>query len=957
MHFLKLFYKIKRNRKYLLITLAALILVLIAVPLIYLKSTNTYNRSQLLQSNPAIAKLLPLYWQVRKLRDIAYLPYYFKKNPLPTYQLTIKDDDLKKLSDSLPQGFSNVTLTSRLYVPAEFTFDSKTYDVEVRYRGDNAIHWNAPKKSYLIKFTKDDPFNGYRQLSLIIPNDRYFALEHLNNYRAGKLGLYYPPSWFANLKLNGHKHGLYFVIENWNDEMLAKWQVPDQSNFYGNDSPENSGIAREGTLWDSLDYWQLLVKDEYFNYDHFTELSLLLDMLNQSDDQEFYDSIFNLIDADNFYHWQVLHELSNANHHLTGSMRLYFDNSSGKFYFIPWDVGGGSDYAGRDHLDLYGALAARIFSNSLYLHQKNKLLYDYAADPENLEDDLNFYDTTYSEIKTALYKDRLKIYTNHSADSIHEDFRGRMIDHFDKIHNDFSSHLITSTISVTDDDTQRLGPQYLLASLDISIQSMADLYLVDIDPEFIDGHSLNSYRLYYDANSNGQLDFSDTLIDGYKDIILFSRRILDDASSYKYHPELTSHLFFLTSSQMTSTQFSGKLKSIKLDMQNAITGDDLKNKDISITLVNQSLFKHFDLISDIDKFISLNPIFNVNKSARQITLPAGSYSLNRTVIIPREYNLTIQPGTTFFLGPGVSLVSYSPITALGLPSSPISFLAQNANQPWGVVAVINSPALSRFSHARFFDGQDDYINGVFYSGMLSVYHSPATISFSEFRYANGDDALNVKSATAELSSSTFIDNSADAVDFDFISDGFISGNSFYTNGNDAIDLSGSTILIQDNYITGSGDKCISLGEQSLNTLIYNNALTNCDVGVEIKDASTPTLINNVIVNNRIGLNAYVKKPIFGGGQGSVYNSIIWHNQIDIQTDEFSKIDVYSSDIDYLSGINNNFSLEPHFRNAPAGDFTILPKDDNLSFINGGDSTVLNEFLDIQLDQAPVGLNN
>jgi len=179
----------------------------------------------------------------------------------------------------------NVLLTERIYAPAKFIYDGKTYDVQVRYRGDNAIHWNAPKKFYLIKFDKDDLFNGYRQLSFIIIRDRYFALEQFNNYRAEKFGIYYPPSWFGNLKVNGKNNGVYFIIENWNKEMLAKWEVPDESNFYDDTFAETpAGVIRDDDIWDKLDYWQKLASDSSFNYEHYSELYKLLELYNNPDD-------------------------------------------------------------------------------------------------------------------------------------------------------------------------------------------------------------------------------------------------------------------------------------------------------------------------------------------------------------------------------------------------------------------------------------------------------------------------------------------------------------------------------------------------------------------------------------------------------------------------------------------------------------------------------------------------
>ncbi|MFH1890148.1 MAG: CotH kinase family protein [Candidatus Kuenenbacteria bacterium] len=885
----RIYYKIKNHKKISLIIIAVFLIFTVILPLGLYKFSSVYTRAQILQNNRLITKMLPFYWKVRKMSDILYLPNYFRKNNLPVYQLEISKQNIKKLNDSLPQKFSNVYYTNKVYVPAEFRYGDTTYQVQVRHRGDNAIHWNAPKKSYLVKFNKDDLFQGYRQLSFIIPNDRYFALEHFNNYRAGKLGLLYPPSFFANLEINGKKHGLYFVIENWNQEMLVKWQVTDESNFYGNDFPTQSpGIERTDTLWDNLDRWQKYANDARYGYQHYSELFELFHLLNDGSDEEFYQNIFNLIDKENFYNWQILQELSNANHHLSDNIRIFFNNTSGKFYFIPWDVEGGREGPAIDHLGLYGELTGRIFTNPLFAFEKNKLLYDYANNQDNFKDDLAFYDNTYQEIKTALYKDRLKIYTNHYADSIYREFRQKMIDNFARIKNGFDAAIVFVDAHISDDDSLKFNNQNILAYFDINVNSRAPLYLKKLDIKLLNDQVLEDYVLYYDKNNNLKLDKDDSLIKDFSDIALYTARKYN-AETNKEDYSFAVNRFYLLSRTIGAQSFSDNLSGFKVTFENAITSQEIKNKEISVKIINDNVFKYFSYISDIKKFISLNPIFKVEMSAKQISLASGSYYINQTIIVPSGYSLNIAPGTTLFFAPRTSLVSYSPITALGTSGSPISFLSANSGDPWGVLAVLNSKPESIFAYCNFSNGSDDYINGVFFSAMLSIYHSPAKIEDSQFSNAQADDGLNIKSTKAEVLSSKFINNSADAIDFDFITSGHIKNNTFINNGNDGIDLSGSTVLIEGNHIENSGDKCISIGEKSLDTIIDNNTLSNCNIGVEIKDESNVVIKNSTIKNNQIGLHAYIKKSVFGPSITQVFDTIFKGNEKDIETKDDCQI--------------------------------------------------------------------
>src|SRR3989338_10098931 len=952
----KIFLKIKFRlfKRHRLFSITFLLLVLIfftAVPLFSSKLGSAEKRAQLLRSYPVLTKVLPLYWKIRKTTDIVYFPYFFRKNQLPTYELIISEKDQKELDDSLPKDFMNVVYSNKVWVPAKFIYDGKTYDVKVRYRGDNAVHWNAPKKSYLVNFKSDDLFKGIKRLSFIIIDDRHFVLEQLNNKRAKKLSLFVPDSWFGNLKINGKKHGLYFIIESWSQEMLAKAELPDETNFYSDFGeedliPEVLALRNYG-IWDNLDRWTKLVNYGKLNFQHYTEVKQLLTLLNQTSDQDFYQQIFNLIDQNNFYAWQIHQELIHSNHQ-TDDVRLYFSNTSGKFYFIPWDLGNTDP---SFEIELYGRLAKRIFSNPVYLSEKNKRLYQYLSDEKNLEDDLVLYDQAVKEIKVALYQDRLKIYTNHCANNYIANKRKEVIEAIDKLKEKFNQSLVFVEIGVANDNARQFLGKNLLATFDIYLKSYSDLYFKKPIFEFNRGFNLTDYQLYFENSANEILDNGDKLVNNYQDIILSTKRDFNElAEGGKLI--LTKYRFYLVSQKTASTDFSNNLKTANTEIENAMSGKLIPQEEISAKLYNEKSFKDFSAINNINAFERNNPFFQIGRTNKQIILASGNYQFNKTVIVPAGFILKIMAPATLQMAPCVSLISYSPVQLLGTASQPINFVGQNYNQPWGVFAVINAANKSLIQFSNFSGGKDDYINGIYFSGMVSIYHSDVRIENSFFSRAFADDSINVKNAVSEIVSSDFRNNSADAIDYDFIKEGMVADSRFFNNGNDSIDLSGSTVVISGNFIEKSGDKCVSIGEKSLKPIIYNNVLNGCDIGVAIKDLSEALIVNNVIINNRSALEANQKKPVFGGGFAKVYNSIIWNNQNDIVTDPLSKIEIFNSNVKKQSTENKNFDHDPAFN----PDFTINQKNANLLFTNGGNAEILNQILGFDQKTAPVGLN-
>ena len=982
----KIYWRLRYNRRYLIGFIATLLLLTLLVVgggafyFVFYKVFDDVERVQFLRSRPYLIKALPILRTVRKISDILYLPYYFKKSELPVYELYIDPADIKKMDESLPPPFTEEIYTNKKYVPAKFIADNKEYKVDVRYRGDNSIHWEADKKSYLIRFDKDNLFNGFRRLSFIIADDRKFVVEQLNNYRANKLNLYYPPSSFAVLKINGQSNGLYFMIENWGPEMLAKWQMPDSANLYGGADPVvwfNRLVV--DNIWDTLGVWDKKSQDTLLPYSNFSEVDKLLDLVNNTSDEVFAQSVFDLIDRDNFFNWLVHQNLVSSAHQGGPNLRLYFNNALGKFIFIPWDV---DNFPFNQIIDTkYHQLVDRVLANPQYLYERNKRLWRYVDDKDNLRDDLDFYDQTYKQIKPALYQDRMKIYTNRWADNLIQKRRALMVENFEGIKETLKKQ--RAFIEIRVDLNQAYSQSYrqrVLAIFDIKVDNVSELLLENLTiPLNNNPKPSEGYLLYYDKNYNNLLDSEDELLteiglnpDNDKELVgqnsintlLFTNREIEDVSLFQpYQLILTSHRFFLVSQSKNSRISDWQLDKIKFNIINAITEKKLKNIDMTKSIVNEKVFANFfDINENIDDFLSRYSFFAINKNKKELILKNGSYNINQTIIIPKDFSLRIELGTTLYFAPEISLISYSPVLAQGTINRPIKFIGQNKTKPWGVFGVLGPHNReSIFEHCLFEGGGDAYINGVFYSGQLAVHYADAIIKNCQFKFASGDDGLNVKKGKVEIKNNYFYKNKFDGLDLDW-TNGIVSGNYFLDNGQadlngDGLDLCGvENLVIFNNRVKNSSDKCLSIGENSKkNTVIFNNLFSGCQMGVAIKDNSEVILLNNTIVNNKTGIAVYEKKPVFGGALPTVVNTIIWHNEKSIETDGKSKINISYSDVQGGYQGENNFNQEPIFQNPEQDHYLLLDNQENSVLIKGGHIEILKTILNKQLEIVPVGL--
>ena len=859
------------------------------------------------------------------LLDIFYLPYQFKDSPLPVYNLIIDPADFKKIEQGLVENPGRLlSIENKKSIPAEFIFNNQSYQVKIKIRGDSDNHWKYEKKSWRIRFDKDNLFEGKKEIHLIIPEDRGYILEHLNNYRAKKLGLFFPESRFVTLKINSQSPMVYFETEGWTPEFLEKSQLPDEANLYGED---DIFAFRSGhDLFEQPSYWKKYTQDSQNGIDNFSEIDLLGQLVHRASDDEFYRLLPSLIDMDNFYNWQIHSILVASNHQdMSHNNRLYFDINQGKFKFIPWDVAGRQPVERGNVIDVYyNNLISRSLKNPEFLHQRNKMLWDYVKDDTNLKDDLEFYDKTYQEIRTAFYKDRTKLFSNIFFDREIKKRRNFIINRYHTIQNVINNCQVPIIV--------RIFPE--LVRLDVVTQNFSDVIL----------HPDN-YSIYYDKNQNKIFDQEDIkLTEGFQ---MWSGREIPPLSP----PELgmkilpIEYSFFLDKSGFNPDDF-------EIEVTNAVTGSKIKPV---IRYIDEETFKYFEQINySREEFLRYNPIFKKGLSDNQIVLYPGIYQISETIIIPRDFSLEIKPGSQLRFAPGASLISYSPVKAQGINQAPIIFTAQDRNKGWGVVAVLDIEK-SIFEHCLVEYGGEAYINGVFFSGQLAIHYADAEIKNCRFRFAQGDDSLNIKKGRVNLENNYFYQNNFDGLDLDW-ANGRVANNHFLDNGNDGLDLGGvGNLIVWSNRIEGSKDKCLSIGENSKNTRVVNNLLMNCQTGIAVKDNSEVDIINNTILNNQIGVAVYEKKPTFGGASPKMTNSIVWHNGKSIELDDKSKINISFSNIEGGYPGESNLSQEPIFENEERGNYLLLETKDNLSLIKGGNLEAINAILKEKLKAAPVGL--
>ena len=843
---------------------------------------------------------------IKKLSNLVFIHRFVITDNLESYNLVVEAEDLEFLNKNLPETYQGNILTDeyeKTVNAAFFADDGTEYKVDVRYRGDTDNHWRDPKKSWQITFSKNNYFQGSREIDLIIPVDRYYLMEELSFYRARKLGLVVPETKFVNLFVNGKRQGVYWQVEEWSKDILEKHGFSGDTNLYGGRDFVDL-IQSSGDVFDNLHAWRKYSQDPRSPVDNYADLQLLLDLVNNASDEEFAANIGSILDLEGFYRWLLIQQLMASNHqvgsNITGSnFRFFFDPTSGKFHFLPWDISVGQSPPAFSEL-WYGKIAERILSNPQLLQERNKMFWEYVGKESNLEEDLKYYDELDSLTNNDFYKDFRKVESNFRYRERVKELERQLIHNFAQLKQNLEQ--ANAIVSVY----QKPGSD--ITKITVSTESFSGVEIsgIEIEPESCSGN----LQIYGDTNHSGSLELSDDLLaiedcnEGiYETVFSWQLPALRQKTQDNLLvPDYNETNIFIVSSQKVAGQIDEK--TVDLTIRNLVTGEEVGDFTFRHAIDNQN----FSLTSKtvpVEEFVLRQPIFTLTSDG--IRLSRGVYTIINTVIIPKNTHLIIEPGTQIFMGETASILSYSPVTAIGTANEPI--VIEGQGDSWGTFGIADAGSESTFNHIIIREGSEATVNGIFMSGMLSIFRSNGVIMNGSFSNAHGDDAVNIKYGNVSVSNSRFADNAFDGLDVDF-SNSLIQKNTFVNNGNDGIDISGSQPRIVDNIIRNSADKCISVGEGS-DAILFNNLLVHCgNFGIAIKDSSDPLIINNTITGSGIGISGYQKKQIFGGGKGRVVNSIVWANKKSVELNDLSSLKVESSVVEGGYAGDGNLDVNP-----------------------------------------------
>jgi hypothetical protein len=156
--------------------------------------------------------------------------------------------------------------------------------------------------------------------------------------------------------------------------------------------------------------------------------------------------------------------------------------------------------------------------------------------------------------------------------------------------------------------------------------------------------------------------------------------------------------------------------------------------------------------------------------------------------------------------------------------------------------------------------------------------------------SNCEDSVNLINVKGNIDFININNSSSDGLDIDF-SDVKINSANIFLSGNDCVDFSAGTYLIDKLNLGNCGDKALSVGENSFLTLNEITAI-NSDIGIASKDSSITKLNNAFLDNLQTCVSAYNKKQEFHGGFLKIQNLDCKNFNTKAYVDNNSKISIF-----------------------------------------------------------------
>lgn len=838
-------------------------------------------------------------------------PFRFKKNlfdgTLPIYNLKLSPSDLQHLDNVSAAAImlGHMPDDQNTWRSAKLNIDGKDYNIKAKLHGDSTQHWSKELKSYQIKADKEYYIGNIRVFNLLIFEDRFFTVK-IERFLSKLFGLQDVRDNIVVLRINGVMQGIYNLQEKIADEGFLEYNkcsncfVVRLTDNWVQDHPYNvppyygsndNGITFNGGHLTPFDYElaNLDVTEPIPNAKGLVQykISQLFNLINEGN-----PDVIKYFDIDELSSFEAARMILGNAHVVAGdNFHTIYKSTNGKLYPIldPENIYSLQlQHGGFEHyLNTYAKpvkLFYLLYQNDELRYLRNQKVYDFIS----------------NNTLMPYYASLLEKYEPYATSYKTNSYNSRYI----KYRLEHDKEILQSNMA-------KIKKNLDYAKAYFNVIEKGNNIKIEAIPDSLAQLKFNKFKIHLNNSYSGKVEF--TFTDYANKSIKQSLDIRGKTNEIDL-VEFTKGLYFFAGldenlyPQKRYYHFSISfpdadqilIGNIDIKMQNDVTKQEILPNDIYLQIANGNDYYDTYGIPEYFSFESFKKEYpgfkwHYDSEKNEITLLEGSYTLNKDMVVPITNRINIEEGTTIKIAENKSILSYSPINVMGTKEKPVIINALAKNKPFGTFAAVGDGKKELKSVIKWLDlsgGNEKWINGLYFSGQFAIYHMNVTIDHSSFHGSHSDDGINIKYSNVEISNSKFYGNNADQIDLDFVM-GIVKNSDFngYGDGDsngDGLDLSGSTILAKNNKFYDSPDKGISIGEGT-KIMLFENQIYNNNLGIAVKDSSESYLIKNIFVGNKIAIDSYQKKPLFGGGISYLYKNEFKSNDKNAQTDQKSAI--------------------------------------------------------------------
>lgn len=728
-------------------------------------------------------------------------------------QLDIKHEDLQRLAYcrklSLEAGY--LIDSSKEYVPAEVTFQGKKHKIKMRLKGTLPDHWSDEKKwSFRVKVKGEKSVMGMKIFALQHPKTRNYLYEWFAQTMFDDNDILAVRYHFVRLNLNGTDLGIYALEENFDKRII-------ESNGRREGPILKFGSEKYGAGDNRIEHYGIDVERDP-KYQRGIDL-LESFRTGKLQPHEVFDTrlmaryfaIADLIDAPH----------AAASHNI----RFYYNPITALIEPIAYDA----ELFINEHLVREGMIGEYLYHSQ-----------EEDRDKINIISSENFHIRLFSDpvFFAAYVKELEKIANGNILESFFERHRAEIDEKLSIIHKSFPQHLFEEDLFYKRKELiqKRLSQKDLLYAFPYK----NDLQLL------LNFQNASPWPLQIESVSYGGQTFPLE-----KPFVLDA--VLPDSNEDPALKEIAFHW------PLTDSLYNYADLKVQYRILGATTVKE-------VAIQEHKHVSHYNLENDFMRRkpnATEFPFVQVDENKKEIHFHSGNWVLDKDMIIGSGYKVIVRAPFSLDMKNLAKLHSYSKLDFQGTEEDPIRFFSSDSTAQ--SVNVIRADEWSELNYVSFDNLSNSNVDVWSLPGSVVFYESPVNINHCTFsNNRGGDDCINIFRSNFTLTNSSLINTNADALDLDF-SDGDIIACKFTNVGNDAIDISGSKIVVTDVLVDGAEDKGLSAGENSYMKLT-NITVRNSAIAVASKDKSRIDSEGLRLEDCYLGFTAFQKKPEFDKGE-------------------------------------------------------------------------------------------